>query len=146
MSREDDEDTGNDGDSTSRKGTSTIGSSSKNTQSKSKSMQVSQKGKEELTQGHRQTLTSIPESDLLIEEEKDASNLFHQYKTSGGEIVTLYHTDKRVQQLHARKALDLSLQSEEVPDLSKEEFLKEQAKLMASFEKKASSAGRGKGR
>ena len=115
-------------------------------QSKSKSMQVSQKGKGIMTQDHRQTLSTIPESDVLIEEEKDASKLFHQYKTSGGEIVTLYHTDKRVQQLHARKALDLSLQSEEVPDLSKEDFLKEQAKLMARFEKKAPSAGRGRGR
>ena len=78
-----------------------------------------------MTQGHKQSLTSIPETDVLIEDEKDASQLFHKYKTSGGEIVTLYHTDKRVQQLYARKALDLSLQSEEVPDLSKEEFLKE---------------------
>ena len=99
-----------------------------------------------MTQGHKQTLTSIPEEDVLIEDEKDASQLFHKYKTSGGEIVTLYHTDKRVQQLHSRKALALSLQDEEAPDLSKEEFLEEQAKLLASFEKKSTSAGRGRGK
>ena len=40
----------------------------------------------------------------------------------------------------------MSLQSKEFHDLSTEDFLKEQAKLMASFEKKTPSTGRGRGR
>ncbi|KAK1379282.1 hypothetical protein POM88_026026 [Heracleum sosnowskyi] len=63
-----------------------------------------------LTPGHGQTLSTIPEGneDVLIENPEDAANLFQKFKTKDGDVVTLYHTDKRVQQLFARKALSIS--------------------------------------
>ncbi|KAK1396706.1 hypothetical protein POM88_006569 [Heracleum sosnowskyi] len=76
-----------------------------------------------LTPGHGHTLSTIPEGDedVLIANLEYAANLFQKFKTRDGNVITLYHTDKRVQQLFARKAL--STASEEYPDLSQEEFL-----------------------
>ncbi|KAK1380057.1 hypothetical protein POM88_026801 [Heracleum sosnowskyi] len=73
-----------------------------------------------LMPGHVQTLSRISEGDedVIIDNPEDASNLFQKFTTKDDIIVTLYHTDKRVQQLFARKAL--STASEEYPDLSHE--------------------------
>ncbi|KAK1402214.1 hypothetical protein POM88_001819 [Heracleum sosnowskyi] len=94
-----------------------------------------------LTPGHGQILATIPEGDedVIIDNPEDASNLFQKFSTKDGRIVTLYHTDKRVQQLYARKAL--STASEEYPDLSHEEFLRLQRETMESYT--APSRGRG---
>ncbi|KAK1402414.1 hypothetical protein POM88_002019 [Heracleum sosnowskyi] len=62
-----------------------------------------------------------------------------KFSTKDGRIVTLYHTDKRVQQLFARKAI--STVSEEYPDLSHEEFLRLQRETMESYT--APARGRG---
>ncbi|KAK1379443.1 hypothetical protein POM88_026187 [Heracleum sosnowskyi] len=88
-----------------------------------------------LTPGHGQILSTIPEGD------EDATNLFQKFKIKDGNVVTLYHTDKRVQQLFARKAL--STASEEYPDLSHEEFLNAQREMMESFKNPAPARGRG---
>ncbi|KAK1389830.1 hypothetical protein POM88_018008 [Heracleum sosnowskyi] len=95
-----------------------------------------------LTHGHR-TLTTIPEGDedALIENPEDAANLFQKFKTRDGNVLTLYHTDKRVQQLFARKVL--STASEEYHDLSHEEFLSQQREMMESFNNHAPARGRG---
>ncbi|KAK1358971.1 hypothetical protein POM88_043445 [Heracleum sosnowskyi] len=98
-----------------------------------------------LTPGHGHILATIPEGDedVIIDNPEDASNLFQKFSTKDGRIVTLYHTDKRVQQLYARKAL--STASEEYPDLSHEEFLRLQRETMESYT--APTRGRGgKGR
>ncbi|KAK1360969.1 hypothetical protein POM88_045443 [Heracleum sosnowskyi] len=52
-----------------------------------------------LTPGHGQTLSTIPEGDkdILIDNPEDAANLFRNFTTRDGNVVTLYHTDKRVQ-------------------------------------------------
>ncbi|KAK1371186.1 hypothetical protein POM88_037278 [Heracleum sosnowskyi] len=94
-----------------------------------------------LTPGHGQILATIPEGDedVIIDNPEDASNLFQKFSTKDGRIVTLYHTDKRVQQLYARKAL--STASEEYPDLSHEEFLRLQRETMESYT--APARGRG---
>ncbi|KAK1352207.1 hypothetical protein POM88_053471 [Heracleum sosnowskyi] len=94
-----------------------------------------------LTPGHGHILATIPEGDedVIIDNPEDASNLFRKFSTSDGRIVTLYHTDKRVQQLFARKAL--STASEEYPDLSHEEFLRLQRETMESY----SAPARGRG-
>ncbi|KAK1356527.1 hypothetical protein POM88_049783 [Heracleum sosnowskyi] len=86
-----------------------------------------------LTPGHGHTLATIPEGDedIFIDNPEDASNLFQKFTTKDGRIVTLYHTDKRVQQLFARKAL--STASEEYPDLSNEEFLRQQKEILESY-------------
>ncbi|KAK1379655.1 hypothetical protein POM88_026399 [Heracleum sosnowskyi] len=91
--------------------------------------------------GHKQTLATIPEGDedVLIDNPEDASNLFQKFTTKDGRIVTLYHTDKRVQQLFARKAL--SIASEEYLDLSHEEFLRQQREMMESFNNPARGRG-----
>ncbi|KAK1383202.1 hypothetical protein POM88_020937 [Heracleum sosnowskyi] len=96
-----------------------------------------------LTSGHGQTLATIPEGDedVIIDNPEDASNLFQKFSTKDGRIVTLYHTDKRVQQLFARKAL--STTSEEYPDLSHEEFLRQQREMMENFNNPALARGRG---
>ncbi|KAK1394261.1 hypothetical protein POM88_013317 [Heracleum sosnowskyi] len=96
-----------------------------------------------LTPGHGHTLATIPEGDedIFIDNPEDASNLFQKFSTKDGRIVTLYHTDKRVQQLYARKAL--STASEEYPDLSHEEFLRQQREMMESFNNPAPARGRG---
>ncbi|KAK1396951.1 hypothetical protein POM88_006814 [Heracleum sosnowskyi] len=96
-----------------------------------------------LTPCHGQTLATIPEGDedVLIANPEDAANLFQKFKTRDGNFVTLYHTDKRVQQLFSRKAL--STASEEYPDLSQEEFLIQQREMMDSFNNPASTRGRG---
>ncbi|KAK1367763.1 hypothetical protein POM88_033855 [Heracleum sosnowskyi] len=96
-----------------------------------------------LTSGHGHTLATIPEGDedIFIDNPEDASNLFQKFTTKDGRIVTLYHTDKRVQQLFARKAL--STASEEYPDLSHEEFLRQQREMMESFNNTAPARGRG---
>ncbi|KAK1387713.1 hypothetical protein POM88_015891 [Heracleum sosnowskyi] len=96
-----------------------------------------------LTPGHGQTLATIPEGneDVIIDNPEDASNLFQKFTTQDGRIVTLYHTDKRVQQLFARKAL--STASEEYPDLSHEEFLSQQREIMESFKNPVPARGRG---
>ncbi|KAK1362942.1 hypothetical protein POM88_038503 [Heracleum sosnowskyi] len=96
-----------------------------------------------LTPGHGQTLSTIPEGneDVLIDNPEDASNLFQKFTTRDGNVITLYHTDKRVQQLFARKAL--STASEEYPDLSQEEFLIQQREMMESFNNPAPARGRG---
>ncbi|KAK1355275.1 hypothetical protein POM88_048531 [Heracleum sosnowskyi] len=75
-------------------------------------------GDQIMMHSHEQTLATIPEGDedIFIDNPEDASNLFQKFSTKDGRIVTLYHTDKRVQQLFARKAL--STASEEYPDLS----------------------------
>ncbi|KAK1378014.1 hypothetical protein POM88_024758 [Heracleum sosnowskyi] len=100
-------------------------------------------GDQILTPGHGQTLSTIPEcdEDVLIENPEDAANIFQKFKTRDGDVVTLYHTDKRVQQLFARKAL--STATEEFPDLSQEEFLIQQREIMESFNNPAPSRGRG---
>ncbi|KAK1372305.1 hypothetical protein POM88_028498 [Heracleum sosnowskyi] len=94
-----------------------------------------------LTPGHGHILATIPEGDedVIIDNPEDASNLFQKFSTKDGRIVTLYHTDKRVQQLYARKAL--STASEEYPDLSHEEFLRLQRETMESYT--APARGRG---
>ncbi|KAK1401566.1 hypothetical protein POM88_001171 [Heracleum sosnowskyi] len=94
-----------------------------------------------LTPGHGHILATIPEGDedVIIDNPEDASNLFQKFSTKDGRIVTLYHTDKRVQQLYARKAL--STASEEYPDLSHEEFLRLQKETMESYT--APARGRG---
>ncbi|KAK1367121.1 hypothetical protein POM88_042682 [Heracleum sosnowskyi] len=86
-----------------------------------------------LTSGHGHTLATIPEGDedIIIDNPEDASNLFQKFTTKDGRIVTLYHTDKRVQQLFARKAL--STANEEYPDLTNEEFLKLQKEMMETY-------------
>ncbi|KAK1351406.1 hypothetical protein POM88_054379 [Heracleum sosnowskyi] len=96
-----------------------------------------------LTSGHGHTLATIPEGDedIFIDNPEDASNLFQKFSTKDGRIVTLYHTDKRVQQLFARKAL--STASEEYPDLSHEEFLRQQREMMESFNNPVPARGRG---
>ncbi|KAK1359570.1 hypothetical protein POM88_044044 [Heracleum sosnowskyi] len=96
-----------------------------------------------LTPGHGQTLSTIPEGDedVLIDNPEDAANLFRNFTTRDGNVVTLYHNDKRVQQLFARKAL--SIASEEYPDLSHEEFLNQQREMMESFKNLAPARGRG---
>ncbi|KAK1360233.1 hypothetical protein POM88_044707 [Heracleum sosnowskyi] len=96
-----------------------------------------------LTPGHGHTLATIPEGDedIFIDNPEDASNLFQKFSTKDGRIVTLYHTDKRVQQLYARKAL--STASEEYPDLSHEEFLRKQREMMENFNNPAPARGRG---
>ncbi|KAK1394678.1 hypothetical protein POM88_013734 [Heracleum sosnowskyi] len=96
-----------------------------------------------LTPGHGHILATIPEGDedIFIDNPEDASNLFQKFSTKDGRIVTLYHTDKRVQQLYARKAL--STASEEYPDLSHEEFLRQQREMMESFNNPAPARGRG---
>ncbi|KAK1371557.1 hypothetical protein POM88_037649 [Heracleum sosnowskyi] len=170
--RKDDDNSGNDGDDLVRKGETSdaamIKSSRQTTQSESmQSTHVSDSGvrtvrtlvksqilTEEqiltgdqiLTPGHGQTLSTIPEGDedVFIENAEDAANLFKNFKTKGGDVVTLYHTDKRVQQLFARKALSIS--TEEYPDLSQEEFLKQQKEIMESFNNHAAVRGRGRGR
>ncbi|KAK1379789.1 hypothetical protein POM88_026533 [Heracleum sosnowskyi] len=95
-----------------------------------------------LTPGHG-TLSTIPEGDedVLIENPEDVANLFQEFKTRDGNVVTLYHTDKRVQQLFAKKAL--STASEEYPDLSHEEFLSQQREMMESFNNPTPVRGRG---
>ncbi|KAK1380858.1 hypothetical protein POM88_027602 [Heracleum sosnowskyi] len=94
-----------------------------------------------LTPGHGHTLATIPEGDedVIIDNPEEASNLFQKFSTKDSRIVTLYHTDKRVQQLYARKAL--STASEEYPDLSHEEFLRLQRETMESYT--APARGRG---
>ncbi|KAK1380079.1 hypothetical protein POM88_026823 [Heracleum sosnowskyi] len=94
-----------------------------------------------LTPGHGHILATIPEGDedVIIDNPEDASNLFQKFSTKDGRIVTLYHTDKRVQQLYARKAL--STASEEYPDLSHEDFLRLQRETMESYT--APARGRG---
>ncbi|KAK1372772.1 hypothetical protein POM88_028965 [Heracleum sosnowskyi] len=94
-----------------------------------------------LTPGHGHILATIPEGDedVIIDNPEDASNLFQKFSTKDGRIVTLYQTDKRVQQLFARKAL--STASEEYPDLSHEEFLRLQRETMESYT--APARGRG---
>ncbi|KAK1377273.1 hypothetical protein POM88_033466 [Heracleum sosnowskyi] len=96
-----------------------------------------------LTPGHGHTLSTIPEGneDVIIENPEDAPNLFQSFKTKKGDVVTLYHTNKRVQQLFARKAL--STATEEYPDLSHEEFLSAQREMMESFKNPAPARGRG---
>ncbi|KAK1392039.1 hypothetical protein POM88_011095 [Heracleum sosnowskyi] len=96
-----------------------------------------------LIPGHKQTLATIPEGDedVIIDNPEDASNLFQKFSTKDGRIFTLYHTDKRVQQLFARKSL--STASEEYPDLSHEEFLRQQREMMESFNNPAPARGRG---
>ncbi|KAK1357004.1 hypothetical protein POM88_050260 [Heracleum sosnowskyi] len=98
-----------------------------------------------LTPGHGHILATIPEGDedVIIDNPEDASNLFPKFSTKDGRIVTLYHTDKRVQQLFARKAL--STASEEYPDLSHEEFLRLQRETMESYTAPARGRG-GRGR
>ncbi|KAK1364445.1 hypothetical protein POM88_040006 [Heracleum sosnowskyi] len=99
-----------------------------------------------LTPGHGQILATIPEGDedVIIDNPEDASNLFQKFSTKDGRIVTLYHTDKRVQQLYARKAL--STASEEYPDLSHEEFLRLQRETVESYTAPARGRGsRGRG-
>ncbi|KAK1372473.1 hypothetical protein POM88_028666 [Heracleum sosnowskyi] len=100
-------------------------------------------GDQILMPGHRQTLATIPEGDedVIIDNPEDASNLFQKFSVKDGRINTLYHTDKRVQQLFARKAL--STTSEEYPDLSHEEFLRQQREMMESFNNPAPARGRG---
>ncbi|KAK1394509.1 hypothetical protein POM88_013565 [Heracleum sosnowskyi] len=94
-----------------------------------------------LTPSHGHILATIPEGDedVIIDNPEDASNLFQKFSTKDGRIVTLYHTDKRVQQLYARKAL--STASEEYPDLSHEEFLRLQRETIESYT--APARGRG---
>ncbi|KAK1390006.1 hypothetical protein POM88_018184 [Heracleum sosnowskyi] len=96
-----------------------------------------------LTPGHGHTLSTIPEGneDVIIENLEDAANIFQSFKTKKGDVVTLYHTNKRVQQLFARKAL--STATEEYPDLSQEEFLNAQREMMESFKNPAPARGRG---
>ncbi|KAK1384549.1 hypothetical protein POM88_022284 [Heracleum sosnowskyi] len=95
-----------------------------------------------LTPGYG-TLSTIPEGDedVLIENLEDATNLFQKFKIRDGNVVTLYYTDKRVQQLFARKTV--STASEEYPDLSHEEFLIQQREIMESFNNPAPARGRG---
>ena len=75
--------------------------------------------------GQGQTLATIPEGDedIIIDNSKDAAKLFQKYKIRDGNVVTLYHQDKRVQQLFNRKALSLS--SEDFPGMTQEEILKQ---------------------
>ncbi|KAK1387431.1 hypothetical protein POM88_015609 [Heracleum sosnowskyi] len=98
-----------------------------------------------LTPGHGHILATIPEGDedVIIDNPEDASNLFQKFSTQDRRIVTLYHTDKRVQQLFARKAL--STASEEYPDLSHEEFLRLQRETMESYTTPTKGRG-GRGR
>ncbi|KAK1359921.1 hypothetical protein POM88_044395 [Heracleum sosnowskyi] len=95
------------------------------------------------TPSHGHTLATIPEGDedVLIDNLEDATNLFQKFTTRDGNVVTIYHTDKRVQQLFARKAL--STASEEYHDLSHEEFLNQQREMMESFKNHALARGRG---
>ncbi|KAK1368040.1 hypothetical protein POM88_034132 [Heracleum sosnowskyi] len=75
-----------------------------------------------LTPGHGHTLATIPEGDedIFIDNPEDASNLFQKFSTKG-----------------------LSTASEEYPDLSHEEFLRQQREMMESFNNPAPARGRG---
>ncbi|KAK1387901.1 hypothetical protein POM88_016079 [Heracleum sosnowskyi] len=135
--RKDDDNAGNDGDDMVKKGETSdaamVKSSRQTTQSQSmQSTHVSNSGV--------RTVMKM----FFIEKDEDAANLFHKFKTRSGDVVTLYHTDKRVQQLFARKALSIS--TEEYPDLSQEEFLNQQKEIMESFNASNPTAGRGRGR
>ncbi|KAK1378500.1 hypothetical protein POM88_025244 [Heracleum sosnowskyi] len=139
--RNNDDDTGNDGGDKVLQGETSDGAVMKTIQT-SQSDQILTTD-QILTPGHGHTLSTIPEGDedVIIENPEDAANLFQKFKTKKGDVVTLYHTDKRVQQLFARKAL--STATEEYPDLSQEEFLNAQREMMESFKNPAPARGRG---
>ena len=103
-------------------------------------------GKKTKEQSGRQTLSTIPEDDVYIEKDKDAANLFYKLDTGDGQVLQLFHKDERIQQYHAKKALALT--SEENPDMSTEDILKEQQRILEDFskEKEAPAARRGRGR
>ncbi|MGI4673532.1 reverse transcriptase domain-containing protein, partial [Klebsiella pneumoniae] len=63
-----------------------------------------------LMSGQSQSLATIPEGDedVIIDNPEAAASLFQNFRTRDGNVVTLYHQDKRVQQLMNRKALDRS--------------------------------------
>ena len=129
-------------------------SSSSRVKSKAKSQILMEEhqiliGDQILMSGQDQTLDTIPEGDedIIIDNSEDAANLFQKYKTKDGDVVTLYHQDKRVQQLFNRKALSLS--SKDFPGMTQEEILKQQMEILESFNKESNpstSRGRGRGR
>ena len=94
-------------------------------------------GDQILMPGQGQTLSTIPEGDedIIIDNSKDAANLFQKYKTKDDDVVTLYHQDKRVQQLFNIKALSLS--TEDFPGMSQEEILNQQKEILESFNKES---------
>lgn len=61
-------------------------------------------------------------NEVIIVNLENAKNMFKQYKTKDGHVVTLFHKDKSVEQWNAKKALSQLL--EEFPDLSSEEVLR----------------------
>ena len=138
----------------SKQSKATAQSSSSRVKSKAKSQILMEEhqiltGDQILMPGQGQTLATIPEGDedIIIDNSEDAANLFQKYKTKDGNVVTLYHQDKRVQQLFNRKALSLS--SEDFPGMTQEEILKQQMEILESFNKESNpstSRGRGRGR
>lgn len=65
--------------------------------------------RQNVTKSHQSLSKILEDDEIIIDNPNDVKNLFEQYRTKDGELVTLFYKDKRVELVNAKKSFESSI-------------------------------------